>query len=48
MEDVLDVYKRPYDPEASASLLGRDEQATDRRDAITDLGSTRSRGSIRP
>ena len=32
MEDVLEVYHRPYDPEAAGGLPGRGQQAVDRRD----------------
>jgi Homeodomain-like domain len=33
MEDVLDVYTRPYDPRRPPGVSGRDQRAVDRREA---------------
>jgi len=47
MEDVLEVYTRPHDPERPLVCLGRDLQAVARRDAPTDPDEARTPGSLR-
>ena len=48
MEDVLEVYHRPHDPDVPRGLPGRDLEATHRRNARADPGEARAtrRGTI--